>query len=76
MFLFTFCFALKNRCAVLEEVIVDLVMDAMETCEVGTSLENMRRLWQRLSGMAISYILFGVANFAPIVAALCNKVMK
>ena len=60
----------------LEEVIVDLVMDALETCEVGTSLENMRLLWQRLSGMAISYILFGVANFATIVAALCDKVMK
>lgn len=60
----------------IEEVIVDLVMDALETCEVGTSLENMRLLWQRLSGMAISYILFSVANFATIVIALCNKVMK
>lgn len=58
----------------MEEIIVDLVVDALETCEVETKHENVRLLWQRLSGIVISYVLYNFASFATIVTALCEKV--
>lgn len=63
----------RERSAVLEEIIVDLVLDALDSCENETSLDRIGLLWQRLSGMVISYFLFNFASFATIVTSLCDK---
>lgn len=64
----------RERCPVLDEILVDLVMEALEMCEVETSLENVRLKWQRLCGLGISYAIFSLLNFPAIISALGEKV--
>lgn len=65
---------MRERYPVLDEVIIDLVMEALEKCELETSLENIRLLWQRLCGIGISYVMFNLLNFSAIISALSEKV--
>lgn len=67
-------FQVRERCPVLDEILVDLVMEALEKCESETSLESVRLQWQRLCGLGISYVIFSLLNFTAIISALCEKV--
>ena len=64
----------RERCPVLDEILVDLVMEALEKCELEISLEKVRVQWQRLCGLAISYAIFSLLNFAAIISTLSEKV--
>ncbi len=58
----------------LDEIIVDLVMEALEKCELETSLDNVRLSWQRLCRIGISYVMLNLLNFSAIIQALSEKV--
>ena len=70
----------KQRCAVLEEHLVDLVVMAMERSEkMGDAQSNddltvSHLLWQHLSSQVIFFVLFQFASFPHIVMALYKKV--
>jgi hypothetical protein len=59
---------------VLDEIMVDLIMEALEKCELETNFENVKLLWQRLCRIGISYLIFSLLNFSAIIQALCEKV--
>uniref|UniRef100_T1J7Z5 Mediator of RNA polymerase II transcription subunit 23 n=1 Tax=Strigamia maritima TaxID=126957 RepID=T1J7Z5_STRMM len=70
----------KQRCSVLEEQLVDLVVVAMErsenesepTDDTGTS----QLLWQHLSSQLIFFVLFQFASFPHMVVALHDKLAQ
>ncbi len=70
----------KQRCSVLEEQLVDLVVLAMERSEeesdASTSEENSTHewLWQHLSSQLIFFVLFQFASFPHMVLSLFNRV--
>jgi mediator of RNA polymerase II transcription subunit 23 len=69
----------KQRCTVLEEQLVDLVVLAMQRSETGSDLDNEdggtnQLLWQHLSSQVIFFVLFQFASFPHMVMALYDKV--
>jgi len=67
----------KQRCEVLEEQLVDLVVMAMERSE-NDDLANdeglSQLLWQHLSSQVIYFVLFQFASFPHMVMSLYEKV--
>lgn len=69
----------KQRCEVLEDQLVDLVVMAMERSEnEDSSAENgmNQLLWQHLSSQVIYFVLFQFASFPHMVMSLYEKVKK
>ena len=73
----------KQRCSVLEDQLVDLVVLAMERSENDTSSmedgtteegDSNQLLWQHLSSQLIFFVLFQFARFPHMVNALFEKV--
>ncbi|KAK3090128.1 hypothetical protein FSP39_009382 [Pinctada imbricata] len=67
---------IKQRCEVLEEQLVDLVVMAMERSENddATSDEGLSQLlWQHLSSQVIYFVLFQFASFPHMVLSLYEK---
>ena len=70
----------KQRCSVLEDHLVDLVVMAMERSEkmgVAQSSDDLtvsHLLWQHLSSQVIFFVLFQFASFPHMVLALYKKV--
>lgn len=70
-------FQVKQRCEVLEDQLVDLVVMAMERSEnEDSSAENgmNQLLWQHLSSQVIYFVLFQFASFPHMVMSLYEKV--
>ena len=67
----------KQRCEVLEEQLVNLVVSAMEHSE---NLESSadpglsHLMWQHLSSQLIYFVLFQFASFPHMVVSLYDKV--
>jgi len=67
----------KQRCEVLEELLVDLVIVAMEKTETMTDAdESHQLLWQHLSSQMIFFILFQFASFPHMVSAIAEKLQQ
>ena len=69
----------KQRCEVLEEQLVDLVVLAMERSEnesVNDDTGLSQLLWQHLSSQLIYFVLFQFASFPHMVLSLYEKVNK
>ena len=71
----------KQRCTVLEEQLVDLVVLAMQRSETGSDSDNEdggsnQLLWQHLSSQVIFFVLFQFASFPHMVMALYDKVRQ
>jgi len=74
----------KQRCSVLEDQIVDLIIVAMERSEetvddsgnADDEIYNTSciQLWQHLSSQLIYFVLFQFSSFPHMVNALCEKV--
>ena len=70
----------KQRCSVLEDQLVDLVVIAMERSEnyadekVPEEGDSNQLLWQHLSSQIIFFVLFQFASFPHMVMALYEKV--
>lgn len=69
----------KQRCPVLEEQLVLLVVSAMEKSEQDAEgLEDggpIQLFWQNLSSQLIYFVLFQYASFPHMVLGLHDKVM-
>ncbi|KAF8792022.1 Mediator of RNA polymerase II transcription like protein [Argiope bruennichi] len=69
----------KQRCPVLEEQLVELIVSAMEKSE--NELDSMedggptQLLWQHLSSQLIYFVLFQYASFPHIIMILHNKLV-
>ena len=77
------CVQAKQRCSVLEDQIVDLIIVAMERSEEETADEDddsdgyntsCLQLWQHLSSQLIFFVLFQFSSFPHMVNALYEKV--
>lgn len=71
----------KQRCPVLEEQLVDLVVYAMERSESEEHFDadvggTSQLLWQHLSSQLIFFVLFQFASFPHMVLSLHQKVCK
>lgn len=71
----------KQRCPVLEEQLVDLVVYAMERSETEEHFDadiggTSQLLWQHLSSQLIFFVLFQFASFPHMVLSLHQKVRK
>ncbi|ELT94621.1 hypothetical protein CAPTEDRAFT_178592 [Capitella teleta] len=73
----------KQRCSVLEEQLVDLVVLAMEGSENNNTDNSMsdendsnQLLWQHLSSQLIFFVLFQFASFPHMVNSLYSKLSK
>lgn len=67
----------KQRCTVLEDQLVDLIVLAMERSEgeeANTEDGESQFLWQHLSSQLIFFVLFQFASFPDMVLALYDKV--
>ena len=68
----------KQRCNVLEDQLVDLVVVAMERSENeepnNEDVTVSELLWQHLSSQLIFFVLFQFASFPHMVLALYEKV--
>lgn len=67
----------KQRCEVLEEQLVDLVVMAMERSENDDASNDeclSQLLWQHLSSQVIYFVLFQFASFPHMVMSLYEKV--
>lgn len=69
----------KQRCPVLEEQLVDLVVYAMERSETEEHFDadiggTSQLLWQHLSSQLIFFVLFQFASFPHMVLSLHQKV--
>ncbi|XP_037541057.1 mediator of RNA polymerase II transcription subunit 23-like [Nematolebias whitei] len=68
----------KQRCPVLEEQLVDLVVYAMERSETEEHFDadvggTSQLLWQHLSSQLIFFVLFQFASFPHMVLSLHQK---
>ncbi|XP_077861463.1 mediator of RNA polymerase II transcription subunit 23-like, partial [Saccoglossus kowalevskii] len=66
----------KQRCPVLEDQLVDLVVVAMERTETDITVEegsSSHVLWQHLSSQLIYFVLFQFASFPHMVLSLHQK---
>ncbi|GFU50841.1 mediator of RNA polymerase II transcription subunit 23 [Trichonephila clavipes] len=69
----------KQRCPVLEEQLVELIVSAMEKSE--NEIDSMedggptQLLWQHLSSQLIYFVLFQYASFPHIIMILHNKLL-
>ncbi|XP_063048727.1 mediator of RNA polymerase II transcription subunit 23-like, partial [Engraulis encrasicolus] len=66
----------KQRCAVLEDQLVDLVVYAMERSETEEQFDDggtSQLLWQHLSSQLIFFVLFQFASFPHMVLSLHQK---
>ncbi|XP_047129297.1 mediator of RNA polymerase II transcription subunit 23 isoform X1 [Hydra vulgaris] len=67
----------KQRCEALEEVLVDLIMMAMEKNESSIDGDNyLKLLWQHLSSQLIFFILFQFVSFPHMVKLLHKKLLN
>lgn len=71
----------KQRCPVLEEQLVDLVVYAMERSETEEHFDadiggTSQLLWQHLSSQLIFFVLFQFASFPHMVLSLHQKVIS
>lgn len=69
----------KQRCEVLEEQLVNLVVSAMEHSENsdGSTDPGLSHLmWQHLSSQLIYFVLFQFASFPHMVVSLYDKVRQ
>ena len=71
----------KQRCPVLEEQLVDLVVYAMERSETEEHFDadiggTSQLLWQHLSSQLIFFVLFQFASFPHMVLSLHQKVRE
>lgn len=71
----------KQRCPVLEEQLVDLVVYAMERSETEEHFDadiggTSQLLWQHLSSQLIFFVLFQFASFPHMVLSLHQKVFS
>lgn len=71
----------KQRCPVLEEQLVDLVVYAMERSESEEHFDadvggTSQLLWQHLSSQLIFFVLFQFASFPHMVLSLHQKVCE
>ena len=68
----------KERCKILEEELVDLVVIAMERSEKEDGNPELQvateTLWQHLSSQIIIFVLFQFASFPHMVKSLHEKV--
>ena len=68
----------KQRCKILEEELVDLVVVAMERSEEEDGNPELQvateTLWQHLSSQIIIFVLFQFASFPHMVKTLHEKV--
>lgn len=67
----------KQRCAVLEDQLVDMVVQAMESSENEADDKESgsnQLLWQHLSSQLIFFVLFQFASFPHMVLTLYEKV--
>lgn len=67
----------KQRCPVLEDQLVDLVVYAMERSETEEKFDDggtSQLLWQHLSSQLIFFVLFQFASFPHMVLSLHQKV--
>ena len=67
----------KQRCTVLEDQLVDLIVLAMERSEgeeANAEDGESQFLWQHLSSQVIFFVLFQFASFPDMVLALYGKV--
>ena len=71
-------FQTKQRCTVLEDQLVDLIVVAMEKSESEEMVHDdgtiSQLLWQHLSSQLIFFVLFQFASFPHMVLALNEKV--
>ena len=68
---------MKQRCTVLEDQLVDLVVTAMERSEnEEETKESSQLLWQHLSSQLIFFVLFQFASFPHMVLSLYDKVRQ
>ena len=71
-------FQTKQRCTVLEDQLVDLIVVAMEKSESEEMVHDdgsmSQLLWQHLSSQVIFFVLFQFASFPHMVLALNEKV--
>lgn len=68
----------KQRCPVLEDQLVDLVVYAMERSETEEQFDDggtSQLLWQHLSSQLIFFVLFQFASFPHMVLSLHQKVL-
>lgn len=68
---------MKQRCEVLEEQLVNLVVLAMEHSENSESSADpglSHLMWQHLSSQLIYFVLFQFASFPHMVVSLYDKV--
>ena len=75
-----FCFfsQQKQRCPALEELLVDLIVVAMERSEeneASMSETSCQLLWHHLSSHLIFFVLFQFASFPHMVLSLYTKVL-
>uniref|UniRef100_A0A2K6G3J2 Mediator of RNA polymerase II transcription subunit 23 n=1 Tax=Propithecus coquereli TaxID=379532 RepID=A0A2K6G3J2_PROCO len=69
----------KQRCPVLEDQLVDLVVYAMERSETEEKFDDggtSQLLWQHLSSQLIFFVLFQFASFPHMVLSLHQKIRK
>ncbi len=69
----------KQRCPVLEDQLVDLVVYAMERSETEEQFDDggtSQLLWQHLSSQLIFFVLFQFASFPHMVLSLHQKVQR
>lgn len=67
----------KQRCEPLEDLLVELIIDAMEKSEhIKEEDESHQLLWQHLSSQLIFFILFQFASFPHMVLSLHDKLSK
>lgn len=69
----------KQRCPVLEDQLVDLVVYAMERSETEEQFDDggtSQLLWQHLSSQLIFFVLFQFASFPHMVLSLHQKVKR
>lgn len=66
----------KQRCPVLEDQLVDMVVLAMERSEHDeiTGDDDSQLLWQHISSQLIFFVLFQFASFPHMVMSLNEKV--
>ncbi|KAL1420488.1 hypothetical protein MTO96_024306 [Rhipicephalus appendiculatus] len=65
----------KQRCPVLEQELVALVVRAMEKSEQEGPEEPIELFWQNLSSQLIYFVLFQYANFPHMVLALHDQLV-
>ena len=68
----------KQRCPAIEELLVDLIVLAMERSEENEAsmMETGCQLWHHLSSHLIFFVLFQFASFPHMVMSLYTKVQN